>query len=82
MEGCHHEVSAGVLRLIHHVDARSRILTAPYEDRDGWELNVMSVNGTLYLEEHLSEAKLRDKYGPSMRSCLSSFMTSLALFQE
>ncbi|KAG5647335.1 hypothetical protein DXG03_000403 [Asterophora parasitica] len=39
----------------------TRILTSPYEDREGWELNVMSINGTLYFEEHLSEARLKEK---------------------
>ena len=38
-----------------------RILTSPYEDRDGWDINVMCVDGTLYLEEHLSDEKLREK---------------------
>lgn len=38
-----------------------RILIAPYEERDSWELNVMSLNGTLYFEEHLSEAKITEK---------------------
>lgn len=38
-----------------------RILTAPYENRDGWEMNVMNVDGTLYFEEHLTEAKLQEK---------------------
>ena len=41
-----------------------RILTAPYETRDGWDLNVMSVNGTLYLEEHSNDEKLQEKYTP------------------
>jgi RAT1-interacting protein len=36
-------------------------MTAPYEDQDGWEMNVMFVNGTMYLEEHLTEAKLYEK---------------------
>ncbi|KDR76133.1 hypothetical protein GALMADRAFT_462464 [Galerina marginata CBS 339.88] len=39
----------------------TKILTAPYENRDGWELNVMSLNGTLYLEEHLTEDRLSEK---------------------
>ncbi|KAI0790010.1 RAI1 like PD-XK nuclease-domain-containing protein [Abortiporus biennis] len=39
----------------------TKILTAPYEEREGWELNVMFVNGTYYFEEHASEAKLREK---------------------
>ncbi|KAG7089344.1 hypothetical protein E1B28_011034 [Marasmius oreades] len=39
----------------------TKILTAPYEERDGWSMNVMLVNGTLYLEEHLNEEKLLDK---------------------
>jgi RAT1-interacting protein len=38
-----------------------RILTAPYEERDGWEMNVMYINGTMYFEEHLSDAKLMEK---------------------
>jgi len=41
---------------------RGRILTAPYEERDGWEMNVMDVNGTMYFEEHLSDAQLLEKY--------------------
>lgn len=36
-------------------------MIAPYEERDGWELNVMDVNGTLYFEEHVSDAKLAEK---------------------
>ncbi|KAG9316119.1 RAI1 like PD-XK nuclease-domain-containing protein, partial [Chiua virens] len=39
----------------------TKILTAPYEERDSWELNVMRVGGTLYFEEHLSDAKLKAK---------------------
>ncbi|PBK75857.1 RAI1-domain-containing protein [Armillaria solidipes] len=39
----------------------TRILTAPYEDRDGWELNVMCINGTMYFEEHISNQKLSEK---------------------
>lgn len=38
-----------------------RILAAPYEEREGWDLNVMFMNGTLYLEEHLTEARLKEK---------------------
>ncbi|KAJ6623977.1 RAI1 like PD-XK nuclease-domain-containing protein, partial [Mycena sp. CBHHK59/15] len=39
----------------------TKILTAPYEEREGWELNVMCVRGTLYFEEHLSEERLQEK---------------------
>ncbi|EGN99498.1 hypothetical protein SERLA73DRAFT_90841 [Serpula lacrymans var. lacrymans S7.3] len=39
----------------------TKILTAAYEERDGWELNVMCMNGTMYFEEHLSDAKLKEK---------------------
>ncbi|KAI0052272.1 RAI1-domain-containing protein [Auriscalpium vulgare] len=39
----------------------TRILTAPYENRDGWEMNVMLCDGTLYFEEHLTEARLQEK---------------------
>lgn len=38
-----------------------RILTAPYEERDGCELNAMCVDGTLYLEEHYTDARLVEK---------------------
>ncbi|CAK5269683.1 unnamed protein product [Mycena citricolor] len=42
---------------------RKSILTAPYEEResDGWLMNVMCVNGVLYLEEHRDEACLQAK---------------------
>ena len=39
----------------------NRILIAPYENRDGWELNVMFVNGTLYFEEHATEERLAER---------------------
>ncbi|KAI0829255.1 RAI1-domain-containing protein [Trametes gibbosa] len=39
----------------------TKILTAPYEERDRCELNVMYVNGTLYIEEHYSDARLKEK---------------------
>lgn len=38
-----------------------RILTAPYEEREGWALNVMKVGGTLYFEEFISDAKIQEK---------------------
>jgi RAT1-interacting protein len=49
------------LRPAHRLTASSRILVAPYEDSEGWDLNVMSVNGTLYIEEHIDDAKLQSK---------------------
>ncbi|KAG6862455.1 hypothetical protein C0995_000001 [Termitomyces sp. Mi166 len=39
----------------------TRILTSPYEEREEFELNMMSVNGTLYFEEHISEERLKEK---------------------
>ncbi|KAI0067328.1 RAI1-domain-containing protein [Artomyces pyxidatus] len=39
----------------------TKILTAPYEERDAWELNVMLRDGTLYFEEHLTDARLQEK---------------------
>ncbi|KAL1938626.1 hypothetical protein VTO73DRAFT_11441 [Trametes versicolor] len=39
----------------------TKILTAPYEERDRCELNAMYVGGTLYIEEHLSDARLHEK---------------------
>ncbi|EKM48758.1 uncharacterized protein PHACADRAFT_69227, partial [Phanerochaete carnosa HHB-10118-sp] len=51
----------------------TKILTAPYEDRDAWELNVMLVDGTLYLEEHLTDAKLLQKEDMEPRHRLQSY---------
>jgi len=47
----------------------TKILIAPYEERGSWELNVMRVGGTLYFEEHLSDAALKEKneMGPHHR---------------
>ncbi|KAI0637617.1 RAI1-domain-containing protein [Trametes polyzona] len=39
----------------------TKILTAPYEERDRCELNAMLVGGTLFIEEHFSEARLKEK---------------------
>ena len=47
-------------------------MTSPYEERDGWELNVMFRNGTLYFEEHSSEEKLVEKYAlPNINNVVS-----------
>ncbi|KAH8118243.1 RAI1-domain-containing protein [Phellopilus nigrolimitatus] len=51
----------------------TKILTAPYEERDGWLLNVMCVNGTLYFEEHLSSQKLKEKENMTDRNRLQSY---------
>ncbi|KAH7102787.1 RAI1 like PD-XK nuclease-domain-containing protein [Auriculariales sp. MPI-PUGE-AT-0066] len=51
----------------------TKILAAPYEDRDGWNLNVMSVNDTLYLEEHLTEEKLAAKESLTPRQRLQTY---------
>jgi hypothetical protein len=39
-----------------------RLLTAPYEDRDTFIVNVMLVRGVIYLEEHYTDAQLLSKY--------------------
>jgi hypothetical protein len=68
MEGCHDKVSPmsiefGKLLTMLSITTFlfNRILIAPYENRDGWELNVMFVNGTLYLEEHATEERLAER---------------------
>lgn len=38
-----------------------RILVAPYEERDTWDLNVMMIDDALYFEEHLTDAQLTEK---------------------
>lgn len=51
----------------------TKILTAPYEERDAWELNVMCVDGTMYFEEHLSDARLKEKSDLEPRQLLQSY---------
>ncbi|KIP04285.1 hypothetical protein PHLGIDRAFT_109789 [Phlebiopsis gigantea 11061_1 CR5-6] len=51
----------------------TKILTAPYEDHDGWALNVMLVDGTLYFEEHLTETKLQEKEDMTPHHRLQSY---------
>jgi RAT1-interacting protein len=29
-----------------------RIMTAPFEDREGWEMTAMALDGSVYLELH------------------------------
>lgn len=38
----------------------TKILISPYEERDGWEMNVMFVQGTMYFEEHFTDDRLRE----------------------
>ncbi|KAG8789962.1 decapping endonuclease targeting mRNA [Serendipita sp. 398] len=38
-----------------------KILVAPYEEQDSWDLNVMLINDILYFEEHVSDERLREK---------------------
>nr|GAT48743.1 predicted protein [Mycena chlorophos] len=51
----------------------TRILTAPYEEREGWEMNVMCVKGVLYLEEHRSEEMLREKNDLAPRQRMQTY---------
>ncbi|KAF7312470.1 RAI1 domain-containing protein [Mycena indigotica] len=51
----------------------TRILTAPYEEREGWDLNVMCVQGVLYLEEHRSEEMMREKNDLAPRQRLQTY---------
>jgi len=37
------------------------MLIAPYEEKDGWVLNVMMVDDTLYFEEHITDEQLKEK---------------------
>ncbi|PWN37081.1 RAI1-domain-containing protein, partial [Meira miltonrushii] len=39
----------------------TKLCTVLYEDQQGFEMNVMMLNGTLYIEEHVGEAKLADR---------------------
>ena len=39
-----------------------RMIVAPYEESEGWSINVMQLNGVLYFEQHLTDAQLEAKY--------------------
>ncbi|KAG6830863.1 hypothetical protein H0H92_014228 [Tricholoma furcatifolium] len=51
----------------------TRILTSPYEEREGWDLNIMCIENTLYFEEHLSEEKLKEKNNMEPRHRLQTY---------
>ncbi|KAF9223316.1 RAI1-domain-containing protein [Gyrodon lividus] len=51
----------------------TKILIAPYEERDGWELNVMRVGKTFYFEEHLTDVKLEQNNNMEPRHRLQSY---------
>lgn len=51
----------------------TRILTFPYEEREGWDLNVMFANGVMYFENHLSEARLKEKNDMEPRHRLQTY---------
>lgn len=38
------------MRLRFGADGDYRIMTAPFEDRDGWEMNCVPLGGSIYLE--------------------------------
>ncbi|KAF7424472.1 decapping endonuclease targeting mRNA [Pleurotus ostreatus] len=59
--GTEHPGALGEVGVVSWRGVMTKILTAPYEERDGWELNVMLVNGTMYFEEYLAEEKLQSK---------------------
>ncbi|GJJ16238.1 hypothetical protein Clacol_010534 [Clathrus columnatus] len=46
----------------------TKLLIAPYEGRDSWELNVMQVDGTIYLEEHSNDDIIDAKYEKALLS--------------
>jgi RAT1-interacting protein len=39
----------------------TKLCTILYEDQQGFEMNIMMLDGTLYIEEHVGEAKLADR---------------------
>ncbi|KIL67686.1 hypothetical protein M378DRAFT_9430 [Amanita muscaria Koide BX008] len=67
------ESTFGEIGVVSWRGVMTKILTAPYEARDGWELNVMFVNGTMYFEEHLSDEQLRAKNNMTHRQSLMCY---------
>ncbi|KAJ3935618.1 MAG: RAI1-domain-containing protein [Lentinula lateritia] len=60
-EGQHKKMNLAEVGVVAWRGVVTRLLTAPYEDREGWEMNVMLINGTLYLEEHRTESQIMEK---------------------
>ncbi|KAF5391641.1 hypothetical protein D9757_002519 [Collybiopsis confluens] len=60
-EGRERKINLGDVGVIAWRGVVTRILIAPYEEREDFQMNVMLVNGTLYLEEHRTEAQLEEK---------------------
>ncbi|KLO11415.1 RAI1-domain-containing protein [Schizopora paradoxa] len=76
LEACLHERVFPETRRANVISWRgvmTKILTAPYEDRDGWELNVMNVADALYFEEHTTEGKLKEKESMTPRNRLQTY---------
>ncbi|KIO26316.1 hypothetical protein M407DRAFT_24403 [Tulasnella calospora MUT 4182] len=51
----------------------TKIITAPYENREGWDLNAMFVNNCLYIEEHSTDARLQEKENMTPQHRLASY---------
>ncbi|KAH8074813.1 RAI1-domain-containing protein [Cristinia sonorae] len=51
----------------------TKILTAPYEERDGWELNVMLFGDTFYFEEHSSDDRVAERNTQTANQRLQSY---------
>ncbi|PFH48775.1 hypothetical protein AMATHDRAFT_64726 [Amanita thiersii Skay4041] len=54
------EYSMGEVGVVSWRGVMTKILSAIYDDGGAMELNIMSVGGTLYLEEHRTEEQLRN----------------------
>ncbi|KDQ14966.1 hypothetical protein BOTBODRAFT_131994 [Botryobasidium botryosum FD-172 SS1] len=52
---------AGRAHLVTWRGIMTKIMMAPYEERDSWDLNLMYLNGTMYLEENLTEQQIQAK---------------------
>jgi RAT1-interacting protein len=39
----------------------ARLLTAAFNDRDGWEMNALALDGNVYLEDHVTDEAINRK---------------------
>ncbi len=44
-------------------------MTAPFEDRDGWEMSVLALDGSVYLELYENRDNVQDSYKCASASC-------------
>ncbi|KXS18956.1 RAI1-domain-containing protein [Gonapodya prolifera JEL478] len=68
------QVKSGAPLIVTWRGIMTKILTAPYDNRDEWELRVIKHKGVHYMEERLTAAKVDREKNMSQQDRLQSFM--------